>query len=434
MVFDTPEQLLDRIRLGEDSLLECKEMVFAGDKVKGPRRDDIADELAAFANAHGGVFVFGVDDRTHAVTGIPQDRLDLAELFVGEVVQDLVKPPLLPRIERVELVDADGQPRAVVKVDVPRSLFVHGTPGGHFHRVGSSKRRMDTEYLIRLGQQRSQARLIRFDEQVMPDVSLSDLDAELVDRFRSPLTRDDRDTLLRKLGMAREDDRGDLRPSVAGVLLGAPNPENWLRQGFIQAVAYRGEGVPGVSDTPGYQLDAQDITGPLDAQVAMACRFVGRNMRVGATKTIGRQDVPQYDMAAVFEALVNAVAHRDYSIYGAKIRLRIFANRLEIYSPGALANTMTVDSLAVRQASRNETITSLLAKCPVPEDIGGLETQRSTLMDRRGEGVAIILERSEELSGKRPVYELPDESELKLTIFAADAAEVARRGKERRGE
>jgi len=136
----------------------------------------------------------------------------------------------------------------------------------------------------------------------------------------------------------------------------------------------------------------------------------------------------------VFEALVNAVAHRDYSIYGAKIRLRIFANRLEIYSPGALANTMTVDSLAVRQASRNETITSLLAKCPVPEDIGGLETQRSTLMDRRGEGVAIILERSEELSGKRPVYELPDESELKLTIFAADAAEVARRGKERRGE
>ncbi len=78
-----------------------------------------------------------------------------------------------------------------------------------------------------------------------------------------------------------------------------------------------------------------------------------------------------------------------------------------------------VDSLPFRQASRNETIASLLAKCPVPTDIGGLETPRSTLMDRRGEGVAIILERSERLSGRRPVYEVFDESELRLTIFAA---------------
>jgi predicted HTH transcriptional regulator len=93
---------------------------------------------------------------------------------------------------------------------------------------------------------------------------------------------------------------------------------------------------------------------------------------------------------------------------------------LELYSPGALANTMTVESLPLRQASRNETITSLLAPCPVPADIAGLETSRSTMMDRRGEGVAIILERSVRLSGRRPVYELPDESELKLTIFAAD--------------
>lgn len=184
-------------------------------------------------------------------------------------------------------------------------------------------------------------------------------------------------------------------------------------------MAYRGEGAPAVEDTRGYQIDAKDITGPLDAQVADACRFVVRNMRVAASKTIGRRDLPQYDLAAVFEALVNAVAHRDYSMYGTKIRLRMFANRLEIYSPGALANTMTVDSLPFRQASRNETIASLLAKCPVPVDIGGLDTQRSTLMDRRGEGVSIILERSERLSGKRPVYELPDESEVKLTIFAA---------------
>ncbi len=145
-------------------------------------------------------------------------------------------------------------------------------------------------------------------------------------------------------------------------------------------------------------------------------------MRVGASKTVGRHDVPQYDVTAVFEAVVNAVAHRDYSMYGSKIRLRLFSNRLEIYVPGALANTMTLDSLEQRQSSRNETIASLLAKCPVPSSISGLETTRSTLMDRRGEGVSIILERSERLSGRRPVYELPDQSELKLTILAASVS------------
>jgi predicted HTH transcriptional regulator len=201
--------------------------------------------------------------------------------------------------------------------------------------------------------------------------------------------------------------------------MGSAHPERWLPQAFIQAVAYRGDSVPGAQDSVGYQLDAKDITGPLDEQVAGACRFVLRNMRIGATKKIGRQDVPQYDMTAVFEAVVNAVAHRDYSMYGSKIRLRLFESRLELSSPGALANTMTVESLPLRQATRNEAITSLLAKCPVPADIAGLETRRFTLMDRRGEGVSIILERSERLSGRRPIYELPDESELKLTFFAA---------------
>lgn len=419
-MFDTPEALLEKVRLGEDQWIELKTMVFAGEKVKGPDRRDVADELAAFANASGGVFVLGVDDKTRELVGIPPERLDLAERFAYELVRDLIKPPLFPRIERLLLAGTDGQSRPVIKIDVSRSLFVHQSPGGYFHRVGSSKREMEPEYLARLMQQRSQARLIRFDEQVVSDVSLGDLDPELIDRFRTTRTGGEVGAFLRKLGMARDDDRGELRPSVAGVLMASRHPEQWLRHAFIQAVAYRGEGVSGAADVPGYQIDAKDIVGPLDVQVVEACRFVARNMRMEASKTVGRHDVPQYDMTAVFEALVNAVAHRDYSMYGSKIRLRMFANRLEVYSPGALANTMTIDSLDQRQANRNEAIASLLAKCPVPSDISGLETTRSTFMDRRGEGVSIILDRSERLSGRRPVYELPDESELKLTIFAAE--------------
>ena len=221
--------------------------------------------------------------------------------------------------------------------------------------------------------------------------------------------------------MVAIDSSGGVRLTVAGVLMGTSRPTRWLAQAFIQAVAYRADSISAAMDRGNYQLDGKDIHGPLDVQVARACRFVAQNQRIAARKTLGREDTPQYDMTAVFEAVVNAIAHRDYSVSASKIRLRMFRNRLELYCPGALANTLTTEMLPYRQASRNETVTSLLAKCAVPESIPGLNTNRRTLMDRRGEGVPVILERSERLSGRRPVYRLIDGAELQLTIHAASA-------------
>ncbi|WP_293715278.1 ATP-binding protein, partial [Thiolapillus sp.] len=116
----------------------------------------------------------------------------------------------------------------------------------------------------------------------------------------------------------------------------------------------------------------------------------------------------------------NAVAHRDYSMAGAKVRLRLFDDRLELYTPGMLPNTMTPESLPYRQAARNEAITSLLARCPIERD--EFSAHRSHIMDKRGEGVPIILSRSEQLSGRAPEYRLIDDSELLLTIYAAKAS------------
>lgn len=417
-MFDSPKELLDKIRLGEDSLLELKEVRFAGDRVSGPHRDSMADGLAALANGRGGVCVFGVEDGSREIAGIPLDKLDAVEAYVREICVQSITPPLAPSIERLLLPNTAGVDAAVIKVEVSRSLFVHQSPGGYLHRVGASKREMPPEYLARLFQQRSQARIIRFDEQVVPEASLDDLAEPLWARFRTTRADPERDELLIKLGMARRDDDGHLKPTVTGILLASEDPRRWIPNAFIQAVAYRG--TTGVPAKPGetYQLDAADIGGPLDRQIIDACRFVLRNMSTAATKDMGRRDIPQFDMTAIFEALVNAVAHRDYSIHGSKIRLRLFADRLELYSPGAIANTMTVDSLAYRQSARNEAITSLLARCPVADNTL-FKTDRVTLMDKRGEGVGIILENSTKLSGKSPEYRLLDDTELLLTIYAA---------------
>lgn len=153
----------------------------------------------------------------------------------------------------------------------------------------------------------------------------------------------------------------------------------------------------------------------LNQQIREASLFVKRNMTVAATKNPWRIEVPELCEKAVFEAIVNAVAHRDYSIYGSKIRLFMFDDRLELYSPGTLPNSVTIDSLHLRQATRNELLTCLLARCPIEEEGIG----RQYIMEKRGEGVPIILHESLTLSQKVPVYQLIDDAELLLTIYSA---------------
>lgn len=420
-MFDGRTELLEAIRLGETTFLEFKEVRFAGGKVRGPKRGDLADELAAFANGRGGVCVLGINDKSREIVGIPDDRVQQVVTLVRDVCSDSIEPPLVPVIDALLLPSEGGEELAVVKVEIERSLFVHRSPAGHLHRVGDSKRAMSQDYLARLFQQRSQTRIIRFDEQIVHQARLDALFPGLWERFRTSRTGDDRDDLLTKLHMARRDDSGVLRPTVAGVLLASRDPREWLPNAFVQAVAYRGKRVQPQGWGAPYQMDASDIAGPLDHQVEQSCRFVARNMKVLGFKELGRVDRPQFDMTAVFEAMVNAVAHRDYSIHGSKIRLRLFDDRLEVSSPGSIMNSMTAENLVHLQASRNDVVTSLLAKCRVPVDIPWLETDRETLMDRRGEGVRIILENSLQLSGRDPEYRLIDDAELALTIHAARA-------------
>jgi predicted HTH transcriptional regulator len=418
----TRSELLEKIRLGEDSFLELKEVRFAGEKVRGPSQDDLADELAAFANSAGGVLLLGVEDKSREVVGIELARLDQVEALVRQACEDSIRPPLAPIIERLNLPDSVGDEQPVIRVEVTRSLFVHQSPGGYMQRVGSSKRPIPPDQLARLFQQRSQSRLIRFDETLVPRATLADLDDSRWQRFVGTLDgqgHEPDERILSKLAMAARDDTGTWRPTVAGLLMASRDPRKYLPCAFVQAVAYAGTGI--TPDREGaYQLDAMDITGPLDWQIADACRFVRRNMRTKASKAAGRgrRDFPQYDLHAVFEAITNAIAHRDYSLNGSKVRLRMFDDRLEIHTPGMLANTMTPESLPYRQASRNEAVTSLLARCPIPDDVDA--GPRDHIMDKRGEGVPIILRQSTLLSGKTPEFRMVDDSELLLTLYAAN--------------
>ena len=413
------DDLLRRIRLGEDSVLEFKSVRTERGRILAPDRRDLADELAALANSIGGTLILGVDDATREVEGIPLHDLDAVEGWVREICNDLLKPALDAVILKLELEDSAARRVPVLRIDVPRSLFVHRSPRGYFRKIGSPKRELPPDALARLFQERSQSRVIRFDESPVPGTDRDDLDYSLTQRFLrgdnidpagpSVVSEETTDLMLRKLRIIADGPEGEPRLTLAGTLLCTREPQQWLPHAYIQAVSYAG----GRTDTD-YQTDSRDIGGPLDRQVADALHFVRRNMLVRATKEQGRQERPQFSARAVFEALVNAVAHRDYSMAGTRIRLHMFGDRLELYVPGALANTLTPESLHLRQANRNELIVSLLARCPVPSGVG-----RTLLMDRRGDGVPIIRREALALSGRLPEYSLIDESELRLLVWAS---------------
>ena len=401
-----------QLRLGEDSRWEFKQIEFAGNRPRSPSRDSLADEIAAFANANGGTLLCGVSDDGETQDMSREQLVELDTLLV-EVATDSIKPAIRIETHHRELPTG----KRILLVVIPKGDSQHDSPGGSFVRVGSSKRRMASDERLRLAQRRSQARYLWFDKQPMPDTGFGTLDEALWKPLLSAAGAAEPEAALEKLDLLTPDDAGIPRATVAGVLLCTRSPERFLPSASITATCYRGQ------DRSSGQVDAQEITGPLDRQIAGAMTFAMRNMRISARKTPARVELPQYSDKALFEAVVNSVVHRDYSIHGSKTRLSLFEDRLEIQSPGSLPNNLTLDSMAERQATRNEALTSVLGRMPVGEIRGSGD--RLYFMERRGDGVPIIRRETRELSGKSPEYRLINDSEICLVIPAAAQEESA---------
>ena len=399
------EEIRQRLNLGEDSRWEFKRVVFAGTRPSSPSRDDVADEMIAFANADGGRLLMGVTD-DGLLQGMSREQMAALDNLLVAVGMDAIKPALRIGVHHREL---DG--KAFVLVEVPRGDSLHERGGRSWVRVGASKRRLTGDEPMRLAQQRAQGRHLWFDEQPVAGTGFDTLEPALWRPILSAEGATEPELALAKLALLASDESGVQRATVAGVLLCTGHPERWLPNAAVTATRYRG------TDRTTGQVDSQEITGPLQRQIADTMTFAGRNMQVAARKTPARIDMPQYSEKAIFEAVVNAVVHRDYSIRGSRTRLSMFSDRLEIQSPGALPNTLTVESMAMRQATRNQIIASVMGRMGVGEIRGS--AHRPYFMERRGDGVPAIIRETRELSGQSPEYQLIDGAEVLLRIPAA---------------
>ena len=401
-MFDTTEQILDQLRAGEDGRAEFKEVRLGDRGVLSPDTEALAGELVAFANAAGGGIFLGVAD-SGAVAGIPPARVDAVERWIVNVATHNCEPPIRPVLRKVLLPDAAGD-RRVLLAEVPRGLYVHRTSGGRYYvRVGSTKRDLTPPELARLFQERGREYV--FDEQAVLTAAVDDLNRHRLEAFfgRSP-TIPWLD-LLRNTRVTFRDENGVDRPTVAGLLIFGREPTDFLPSASIEAACYRGERL-----TSHDLVHAERLAGPVPDQIDAGIAFVVQFMQPPPNARPSEGPDARYDLDVVDEAIVNAVAHRDYAISGSKIRLFLFADRLELYSPGKLPNTITLDEMPYRTFTRNQLLVSFLSR---------IRSKRTgqVFLESRGEGVRKILQDGEAHSGRRPTYELFGD-ELRLTLWA----------------
>jgi len=395
---DSRDPIAKRIQAGEDSHTEFKELRFGNRGIRSPSANDFAAAMVAFANSEGGTLYLGVADDGEVI-GIPRERLDLVDQWVVNIASDLCSPPIRPVVERV-LVDVGNREETLILVRVTRGLYVHQTSRGRYPlRVGSSKRDLTPTELARLFQERGREYV--FDEGFVPDATATALSRRKLEAHFGIAPSIPWADLLRNTRVTATDVGGVDRPTVAGLLTFALEPTDHLYAAYIEAACYSG-----TRQSSDDLVRAERLAGPVGEQIDEAVAFVMHFMAAGRAS-----DAPSaYDIDVVDEAIVNAVAHRDYSVSGSKIRCFLFADRFELYSPGTLPNGITIEQMPYRTFTRNQLLVSFLSK------------MRSTrtgkvFLESRGEGVRKILEDGEKHSGRRPEYELFG-NELRLTIWS----------------
>jgi ATP-dependent DNA helicase RecG len=321
----------------------------------------LAENLVALANSEGGLIILGMESDGRLAGPIWEEEAEEAlRLAAG-----MCSPPVPSRSGSTDI--ADGR---LVTIDVSRSTLLHSLADGRvLVRSGQENRPLGGPDIGRLAASKSSP---DFETESVAGASQDDFDSEILDEYMSK--RESRgvskigplSTFLFEVGAV--DSQG--QPTVAGILLFGANPQAFMPQSGIVFVKFPGKEPRAEEGSAGYGRRAE-FTGPVARLVERAWNVIWEEMRVGAVVSgLQRQELTEYPPFAVREALVNAVAHRDYRIRGRRIEVRMYSDRLEIISPGDLPGYITVDNIVEEHYSRNPLLVHGLFQWGYIEELG----------------------------------------------------------------
>ena len=371
------EELRERIEKGEDIHTEFKE--------KLPVRGELAKSIVCFANTDGGQIIVGVSDRGE-IAGV--ENLDDAMKLADDVAFNRCNPPITIIQETVRVGD-----KKILVINVPKGERrpYHTSDGRCYVRATNRCRLASHEELLRLFQATES---IYYEESIIYKAAYSDLDLDyLLDFAREYMYLDleseeiDLKRLLRNLKIMRNE-----HPTIAGILFFGKKPQNFIPYARIVGAFIKG------TDLSIPPSDKKDIIGKIPEMLSDTESFLKLHL---SEKHVIEGFLPEIEFeipeVALREAVVNALAHRDYTV-SAPIRIFIFKDRVEIRTPGRLPNTVTIESIEYGGAHvlRNPTIYNFFTKMGMVTDVGsGIFRMRKLVKEKIGKEVGLAQTESE---------------------------------------
>jgi len=321
----------------------------------------LAEAMVALANASGGLIVLGLDKSGHLAEPIWDEEAESALRTAAA----MCRPPVPSEWQTIETSE-----QMLIGIQVARSDDLHSLADGRvLVRSGAENHALTGDEIRRLATSKSAG---DFETSSVAGATQDDFDPEIIDEYlakreaRGAPRLSSLSTLLFEIGaMTRSGE-----PTVAGTLLFGQNPQAFLPQSGIVFVKFPDTEPRGEDGNAGYGR-RDEIQGPLARMVERAWNIVWEEMRVGArVDDLEREEVTEYPRFAVREALINAVAHRDYRIRGRRIEIRMYSDRMEVISPGSLPGYITLDNLVEEHFSRNPRMVGGLYQWGYIEELG----------------------------------------------------------------
>jgi len=322
----------------------------------------LAETLIAFANGDGGTLLVGVDPQ--GGTAAPVLAEDVEAVLSRAL--SLCRPPVITQWGQAEMPLG-----TVVHISVARSPELHSLADGRvLVRHGAENQPLAGDAIRQLAATKSSG---DFEAEPVAGATRADLDDEIIgeymekraERGRRPISGSIEDHMV-GIGALTE---GGI-PTTSGLLLFGRYPQEFLPQSGIVFVRFVGTEPRGKDGLAGYGRRAE-LEGPLARLVEAAWNITWQEMRVGAVVVgLKREEQPEYPGFAVREALVNAIAHRDYRLTGRRVEIRMFEDRLEVISPGGLPGYITVDNIVEEHFSRNPRVVAGLFQWGYIEELG----------------------------------------------------------------
>ncbi|HRP25829.1 RNA-binding domain-containing protein [Thauera sp.] len=339
-------ELIDLLSRGEDSRQQFKTDM--------NNADALAAEIVAFSNTAGGRIFIGVND-DGSVRGLSGADVARLNMLIANVASQVVRPAVNPLTENVP--HPAGTVLVLSIAEGVNKPYMDKN-GAIWVKNGSDKRRATSrEELQRLFQQ---AGLVHADETPVAGLSAGDVDMPYFEtffeqQFGEPLAQHNQPLpqLLNNMNLMNQ---GQL--NVAGGLLFAKSPHYALPAFIVKAVAFVGTQI----EDERY-IDSRDIAGKLADVFQQTLGFIVANTRAAqGEQGFNSQGQPEIPRIVWEELVANALIHRDYFV-SAPIRVLVFADRVEIISPGHLPNNLTIENIKAGNSNmRNPILASFAAK------------------------------------------------------------------------